>query len=484
LKEFDQKKFPDHCEYIGKLHGKYLSNMKQPTLMYYLDPKDRSESAFTFGTKNHIYIGINGGLIAKFRRNIDGFKSFFLHEMGHIANRDVEKTYLADSTWRSLRLSLPMSLGFSLLYTIYITLGLFFSGMESGYDMDYIISRMHLEFYSLLYGGIALFYLFFSIIVYVLRNQLIRLREFCADAKVLEWEESAKGIVKTLEESGGKQYSKFEILTKFHPNINERIQVLRDNSRLFTPSLLVALTIGYFYGVIESRSSILKTFIFSRGLMGIAELNVDFRAYISIFIFTILMLAISSSFHKSILKDVFVDNARYFSTATILNVVKFSLAFSAGWLTDTIVSLPAEMGIDTLIRDLPIYPQVWVLHAAYFSTALIFLLIFASMLIRRSFSAKEAEKNFLMITVLSSLLYIINRFFAIETLHNKPLLIVFFLIFSVVTYTFIKVKDRKLCCPNCNNKISNLSGLKLNCPNCHYNLYSWAVYSFSKNSVS
>jgi hypothetical protein len=29
-----------------------------------------------------------------------------------------------------------------------------------------------------------------------------------------------------------------------------------------------------------------------------------------------------------------------------------------------------------------------------------------------------------------------------------------------------------------------LSGHKLNCPNCHHDLYSWAVYSFSKNSVS
>ncbi len=496
LKEFDQKKFPDHCEYIEKLHERYLPTVKQPTLMY--QPLDPSESAFTFGTKNQLYIGISGGLIRKFRKNIEGFKSIFLHEMGHITNRDVEKTYLVASTWRSLFLTLSIPLGISILYTIYLTLGIFYFGILVGYDMDYIISRMNLGGWSLMYGGITLYFLIFLAIVYVLRNQIIRLREFYADAKVLEWEESPEGIVKTLEESGGKRYSKFEILTKFHPNINERIQVLKNNSRLFTPSLWVAFAIGFFYGLIELSLSSLKTLIFSISslewtAMGSAEyqpnveLNIAFRAFISIFIFTILMLAVSSSFHKSILKDVFIDNARYFSTATILNVIKFSLAFSLGWLTYTIISFPQVVflyEINILIGDLFDIAKAWIFHAIYFSIVLVFLLIFASMLIRRSFSKKEAEKNFLIITVFSSILYIINRFIAIEILHNKPLLIVFFLIFSVVTYTFIKIKDRKLCCPNCNNKISNLSRLKLNCPNCRHNLYSWAVYSFSKNSVS
>ena len=285
---------------------------------------------------------------------------------------------------------------------------------------------------------------------------------------------------------------------KFHPNINERIQVLKNNSRLFIPGLWAAFAIGFFYGIIEFSLSILKTLIFSiSSLEWIAmrsgeyqpnvEINIAFRAFISIFIFTILMLAISSSFHKSILKDVFIDNVRYFSTATILNAIKFSLVFSLGWLTNTIILFTQFVSlyeINTLIGDFLDIAKAWIFHAIYFSITLIFLLIFASMLIRRSFSKKEAEKNFLMITVFSSILYIINRFVAIEILHNKPLLIVVFLIFSIVTYAFIKIKDRRLCCPNCNNKTSNLSGLDLKCPNCYHNLYSWAVYSFSKNSVS
>ena len=490
LKEFDEEKFPDHYRFIEKLYGEHLSTMKQPTLMY--QPLDPSESAFTFGTKNHMYIGISGGLIRKFRKSINGFKSIFLHEMGHIANKDVEKTYLTVSTSRSLFLTLSIPLAISLLYGVYLTLAMLYFGTLAGYDMDYIISRAILGKSLLMLAGIILYFLIFSVILYVLRNQIIRLREFYADARVQEWEESPREIVKTLEESGRKQYSKFEILTKFHPNINERIQVLKDNSSLFTPSLWVAFSIGYFYGLLETRLPVLKMLIFSFEQMAMGNvdlLNVGFRAFSSIFVFTILMLAIGSSFHKSILKDTFIDNVRYFSTSTILNVIKFSLVFSLGWLTDGIVSHIEVAGgylgqVSILVRDLPIYPLVWILHAVYFSIAMIFLSIFAPMLIRRSFSEKEAKKNFLMISILSSILYIINRFVAVEILHNKPLLIVFFLIFSVVTYTFIRIRDRKLCCPNCNNRISHLPKPQLHCPNCHRDLYSWAIYSFSKNPVS
>ena len=491
LKEFNKKKFLDHFVYIEKLQGEYLPSQKKPTLMY--QPFDTSESAFTFSIKNHVSISISGGLIKKFRENIDGFKSIFLHEMGHIANRDVEKTYLVDSTWKSLFLTLSIPFGILLLYIVYLILTIFSLALSHGIGMGYIISETDIGKAFLIFGGYALHFLIFLGIIYLLRKQIIRLREFYADAKVFEWEESPDGIVKTLEESGGKQYSEFEILTKFHPNINERIQVLKNNLSLFVPSLWVAFAVGFFYGLIEFYSLIFKSVIFSDtfwvAVTGSGEyqppLDIGFRAFISIFIFTILMLAVSSGFHKSILKDSFIDNTGYFSTAKILNIIKFSLAFSLGWVTIPLMMFPAVVhraDVD-LLGDLLDVVSGWIYHAIYFSISLIFLLIFATMLIRRSFSKKEAEKNFLLITVLSSILYIINRFVAVETLESKPIVILCFLIFSVITYTFIKIKEKKLLCPGCSKKI-DISVSRLNCPNCQQDLYPWAIYSFSKNSAS
>ena len=475
LKEFSKKKFPDHCKYIENLYGKYQSTVKQPTLMYHR-PREPLESAFTFGTKNHMYIGINGGLIRKFRKNIAGFKSIFLHEMGHIVNRDVEKVYLAASTWRSLFLIMPIWLG------TYLLGALMYASVTERPLANFI--EILIEYSGhLIIGGTFLYFLLFLVIVYVLRKQIIRVREFYADAKVLEWEESPKDMVKTLEEFSGEQHSRFEILTKFHPNINERIQMLKNNSGLFTTSLWIAYATGFSYSLIEYSILPIAMIIFRVPPTVTALQDTVTRALISLFFFPVIMLAVSSCFHKSVLKDVFIDNKAYFSTATILKSVKFSMAFSLGWITYSAISFIPNMYRYAPAEIMTSYLQVpiaWIFHAVYFSVILIFLLIFASLLIRRSFSKKDAKRNFLTVTVFSSVLYTINRYAAIEILYDVLLMIAFSLIFLVVTYTFIRIKDRKLRCPNCNSKISNLSQLKLSCSKCHRNLYSWAIYPFSK----
>jgi Zn-dependent protease with chaperone function len=486
LKEFDKEKYPEHHECIEQLHEEFLSAEKKPALM--VQPLDPSRSAFTFGTKNHIYIGIPGGLIKMFRENINGFKSIFLHEMGHIVNRDTEKTYQANSTWRSLFLTLSIPLGIFLLYDIYLLLSIFYAGISGVLDMDYIISNMNFGQMWAVYVGIPLYFIIFLGIIYVLRNQIIRLREFYADAKVFEWEKSPEKIVKTLEESGGEQYSKFELLIKFHPNINERIQVLKNNLSLFNPSLWVAFSIGFFFGLIEliipnlyQIFSMSSSAMANQNYQSTGETYLGLRVLISILVFPILMLAVSSSFHKSILRDIFINNKKYFTFATVLNLIKFSLVFSLGWLTYTLISLPTVFSlyeINILMRDLLDMADAWLKHAFDFSIVLLYVVIFSSLLIRRSFNEKDAWKNFILVSVLSSVLYIVNRYYFVETLHNRSLLIVFSLIFSFLTYTFIKMKDKKLVCPGCSQKI-DVSVSRLNCPNCQQDLYPWAIYSFS-----
>jgi len=485
FKKFEQKKFPDHFEYINKLQQNQSSIGKQPTLIY--QPFDRSESAFTFGTKHKLYVAISGGLIITFRKNLNKFKSIFLHEIGHLRNRDVEKAYIAVSASRSLSFVLPITLGLLVIPFLYLQLNMLYIGIIEGYPLTYIGSRMNLEVWWLI-GGIAVYFLFFWLFTFLLRNQIIRCREFYADARVVEWEDSPDNIIKTLEDDTGKQHSKFEILTKFHPNIKERIKVLKNNLPLFAPSLLIPFVIGFVYNEIEMRLSILKTAIstweyLNEGIF-ISELNVEFRAFISIFLFTALMLAISSSFHKIILKDLFIKKAKYFSISTFLTLVKFSLVFSFGYLSATILaSIETGTFIVGLINDLPIYPQVWVLMAIDLSFALIFLIFFGSKLIRRSFSKQKANKNFLVLTILASFLYILNRYVAVETFHNRLLLVVFLIIFSIPMYIFIKKADKKLTCPKCNVKISNLNELKLDCPHCHHSLYSWAFVTFSQTKI-
>jgi len=481
LKELDGKKFPDHDKYIGDLYREYLSTEKHPTLMY--QPLDRSESAFTFGTKHHNYVGVSGGLITRFRKSIDDFKSIILHEMGHIANKDVEKTYLAASTWRSLFLTLLIPLGILLLWVIYLSVRLIHTGIRAGYGLERIVSDMELAEWTAVFGPIVFTSLFMLVIIYVLRNQIIRLREFYADARVLEWEKSGEMLEKTLREFGGEQYSRFQILTKFHPSISERIKVLKNNLRFFSPSLWVAFSIGFYYGVSRLLSGEFYMYVLSDDYwVTLSEGTVYYFPdsvftlcirFVSILIFPILMIAVSSSFHRSILRAVFIDKKCYFSINTLFNIVTFSMVFSLGWMTILIfTNRPWEaFSLDNL--------RYWALHALDFSIVLLFLSFFASMLIRRSFSRKVATNNFLIVTFASASLFVVNYIVAIQILDNRLIMLVFLLVFSVAIYTFIKIRDRRLSCPNCGNKISNPSRLKLDCPNCRHGLYSWAIYSFS-----
>lgn len=520
LKEFDKQKFFKYWECIEKLCDKYLSNKKQPILMYFLDFGGK-DFAITFGTRNHMYIGVFGKLIKKFNENVDSFKSIFLHEIGHIANKDVEKVYLAEATWQSLKstLSIPLAIFIIFVLIIYLKwkfyelLYFVFAGRDMVIIEDPEMSLLQLQGIQIMIGFI-IFCTLFLIIIYVLRNQIIRLREFYADAKVFEWEKSPDKIIKALQEeiekpatplnmtniekikkwvfskllfkeNRGEHYSKIEI-AKFHPNIKERIQLLKNNSMLFTSSLWVAFTIGFCYNIILIYS---YTFYeqFSDFYWESLGTGIDYQkpsiiipyALVTIFIFPFLMLAVSSNFHKSILKISFIDKKDKFSTSTILNIIKFSIVFGLGLQIIAILWLPININVVNIenIKSL-------IFTAFYFSLTLTFLLIFGSMLIKRSFSKKDADKNFLIITVFSSILYIVNRLVTLdpnlslfEMPPNLSFVIIFFLFYSAITFAIVKIKYKKLLCPSCREKIK-IANFQLNCPNCQYNLYSWAIYSF------
>ena len=494
LRELDEKKFPEESEYIKQLATVFPPTVNRPELMY--NPLDPSVSAFTFGTWKKTFIGIPGGVLRTFRKNIDGFRSIILHEFGHIVNRDVEKTYLAESTWRSLLITIPISLIILLCDILYTTSGIFYYGIRAGFSITDLMSMTKIGDILAIYSGILLYLLIFMGIVYLLRNQIIRLREFYADARVLAWEGPSGGLVKTLEGLGEEPASRFDILTKFHPLISERIQVLKDNRELFTPSLWVGLSIGFFYGIMDlelpgflrllTLTSQEWGFMKTANYQPATEIFIVPRAAISLLFFTFLFLAVSSSFHRWTVWAFFRKGTRILSARTLLTVLLFSLAFSLGWLTDYFIGYLewiSVYGIDVLFTDLPSISDAWIKHALYFALSVIYLIIFASMFLQRSFSRKEADRYFLYVSVAASTLYLLNRFLFIEVYHNKPMVLVSFLIFSLVTYIIIKFNDRDLVCPNCRNKQLIQPEPQFNCKMCGNALYSWVISSHSPGTV-
>ena len=171
FKKFESRKFPEHYEYIKKLYEKHIPGAKQPELMY--QAFDDSETAFTFGTKNHNYIGISGRIITKFRTDIKGFQTVILHELSHIANRDVEKTYLAASAWRILIFTLLISIGIHILFQTGLAAITLLAGIIAGTDIDYLLASIVPGPATIVRTVAYLYFLPFLITVYVLRNQIL-----------------------------------------------------------------------------------------------------------------------------------------------------------------------------------------------------------------------------------------------------------------------------------------------------------------------
>jgi Zn-dependent protease with chaperone function len=476
MRNFDEAKFPEHYTFLKELYEKLPSFFVRPTLMYNLDSES---SAFTFGSSKTRYVGLSAGLVMnEFYENNEGFKSVMLHELAHISNKDVEKAYSAASVVSALKPILIILFAAGVTHAIYLRLSILYIGLSGGIDFPIIIEFMQLP-QLLIYVWIGIFLIITYVILCTLRNQIIRLREFYADARVLEWEKSSEDLEKKLEQSSSKRLSKFELLSKFHPSIGARILVLKDNAKLFVPSLWCAFSIGYLFGFIEFEVPQLSIiFFYEQFSVGNTSLLDVLAPVVTIIVFSILMLAVSSVFHKSFLRSALNGDRRRFSIEAAKNIAKFSAVFSFGWILSYLLE-KLGAGATLTLSDMMDTATAWFSHILYFGSALVFLSIFAVMLIRRSFSQKEAFKNFLGLSFLASALYLLNRIVANQLLQNKLLLVVFFFIFAGSTYAFIKAKDKNRRCPVCGNQLLILSKTASTCPHCKNDLYSWALYPFS-----
>lgn len=115
-------------------------------------------SAFAFGRPGRRYVAISGGAaIAAVKKPAD-FDAVVLHELAHVRNRDIDQTYLALAFWRAFVITALVPMAALLIFT-----------RELGSPQ------------RVLWRVAAL-----ALIVYSLRNSVLRSREFDADARATE----------------------------------------------------------------------------------------------------------------------------------------------------------------------------------------------------------------------------------------------------------------------------------------------------------
>ncbi|NTU78520.1 MAG: M48 family metalloprotease [Chloroflexales bacterium] len=228
-------------------------------------------AGLTFGFRRRQYVSLNQGLHAAFLEAPAGerFKSVLLHELGHIANRDVDRTTFSIELGRTVRQAV-----------------LALAVLTEAYLIFHIVRRLLNGTLGEVAGGlgvpvaIALGAATVVVLVEIIRASVLRAREYYADARALQWLGSpaplivmlggaaratprqsivgpASHLVQQPAAPGAMLVELFRRhLAPLHPPAEQRAAFLRDQHNLFKIDLLTVFIAALLSGLAINANSI------------------------------------------------------------------------------------------------------------------------------------------------------------------------------------------------------------------------------------
>ncbi len=213
---------PEVLAYLANLcHEAGLS--RHPRFMW--NPLKPTSTALAFGRFARCYVALSGGLVSQFYTDQPGFRAIVLHELAHLRNADVNKTYLTVALWWAFVVTALVPCVAGLLWRT-----LFSRDIVSSYVFGFA------------WRGFAL-----TALVYLTRNAVLRTRELYADVRASVWEGPCGRLGQILEALPRIQGGWWRRLWHVHPDPGERRRAVVDTSRLFHLSFWDALAIGIAY---------------------------------------------------------------------------------------------------------------------------------------------------------------------------------------------------------------------------------------------
>jgi Zn-dependent protease with chaperone function len=138
----------------------------------YLALSEQIPDALAFGRLGRYYVFLNSGLVLMFYTDQPAFRARVLHELAHLHNADVNKTWFTVALWRAFVVTaiLPSVAGL-LWYT---------ADWETTYHIVW-------------FGTVS------TVLVLLTRNAVLRTREFYADVRASVWEGPSGSLGRVLE---------------------------------------------------------------------------------------------------------------------------------------------------------------------------------------------------------------------------------------------------------------------------------------------
>ncbi|MFQ6013947.1 MAG: M48 family metalloprotease [Anaerolineae bacterium] len=193
---------PDVVAYLADLCRE--AGLSRPPVFVW-NPLNPASSGLAFGRLGRYYVALTGGLVTQFYTNRPAFRAVMLHELAHLRNGDVNKTYFTVAIWQAFVVAALLPLIVSLLF-----------GGAWSYLFD-------LGWRVLVLTGL----------VYLTRNAVLRVREMYADVRASVWDDPAGALSRVLEALPQPKVGRWRTTLQVHPDPSQRRQVLDDTRGLF-----------------------------------------------------------------------------------------------------------------------------------------------------------------------------------------------------------------------------------------------------------
>jgi Zn-dependent protease with chaperone function len=191
---------------------------RQPHFVW--SPTNPAISGLAFGRLGRYHVALSGGLVSRFYTDPAQFRAIVLHELAHLHNRDVDRTYFTVAIWYAFLL---------------VALVPFLA-------TRFIVPSEHL--FAVSWRLLAL-----TSLVLLTRNEVLRTREHYADLRALAWDGDASALPRLFESQRppapqASWRTRVRALLDFHPSFAQRLALLRDSTPLFRPDFTLALATG------------------------------------------------------------------------------------------------------------------------------------------------------------------------------------------------------------------------------------------------
>lgn len=202
---------PEVLAYLGELSTE-AGLSRTPTFVW--NPLSQSPTGVAFGRLGRYYVALTGGLVRTFYTDRPLFRGVMLHELAHLRNADVDKTYL----------SVAVTISFILAALTPFLLVLARSSLDTLLELVWRVGAL-----------IALVGLSFCAV--------LRARETYADVRASTWDGKTEGLSRVLAQlprpPGG-----WRRLLQLHPDPQERTATLRHTDGLFRIDLWQTFATG------------------------------------------------------------------------------------------------------------------------------------------------------------------------------------------------------------------------------------------------